>query len=271
MKSIQAKVCSSLLSGSEGDHVEKNTLVFVVGLHRSGTTLLARCLSKHKAFSGFSGTGVNMDEGQFLQSVMRGRDGRVLDSVGATALKPTMRLTERSRLATQSNAEKLWQEWATHWNTDKKFLVEKSPGNITKTRILQYYFPSAHFIVITRNPIIQVMAIRKWAGNRTYAQHFINWVTAHHFLKKDMGHLRNVSVVQYEELTKNPEKTLSRVFASLGVEMESEAAVGIAPKDSYYMTMWAKLRTSKSFRIQWLIMLPFLRSTARAWGYNLDK
>jgi len=44
-------------------------LVFVGGLHRSGTTPLTRCLAAHSQISGFEGTGVEEDEGQHLQTV----------------------------------------------------------------------------------------------------------------------------------------------------------------------------------------------------------
>ncbi|MDX6495571.1 MAG: hypothetical protein QOE17_1557, partial [Gaiellales bacterium] len=43
--------------------------VFVTGLHRSGTSLLARCIAQHPQVSAFSGTGVPEDEGQLLQGV----------------------------------------------------------------------------------------------------------------------------------------------------------------------------------------------------------
>ena len=44
-------------------------LVFVGGLHRSGTTPLTRCLAAHAQISGFAHTGVEEDEGQHLQTV----------------------------------------------------------------------------------------------------------------------------------------------------------------------------------------------------------
>jgi hypothetical protein len=46
-----------------------NKIVFIVGLHRSGTTLLEDIFSKHADVSSFENTGFPMDEGQYLQTV----------------------------------------------------------------------------------------------------------------------------------------------------------------------------------------------------------
>ena len=48
---------------------EDHQLVFVGGLHRSGTTVLAEMIASARSASGLENTGVMMDEGQFLQDV----------------------------------------------------------------------------------------------------------------------------------------------------------------------------------------------------------
>src|SRR6516225_3599330 len=99
-------------SGRTTSALEGHRFVFVAGLHRSGTTLLARLLAAHPEISGFSGTGVPADEGQHLQSVYPkdteyGRPGRF-------GFAPESHLTEASHLVSEESADKLFDEWSAH-------------------------------------------------------------------------------------------------------------------------------------------------------------
>src|SRR5690348_9288269 len=87
--------------------------VFLAGLHRSGTTLLARLLAAHPEVSGFSGTGVPADEGQLLQSVYPA--AKEYGGPGRFGFAPESHLTEASPLASEENATKLLDEWSPHW------------------------------------------------------------------------------------------------------------------------------------------------------------
>ena len=96
--------------------MEGHQLVFLAGLHRSGTTLLARLLAAHPEISGFSETGVPADEGQHLQSVYP--LAQVYGGPGRFGFAPESHLTERSPLASQESARKLFEDWSPHWFTN---------------------------------------------------------------------------------------------------------------------------------------------------------
>src|ERR1041385_8014493 len=86
--------------------VEGHRLVFLAGLHRSGTTLLARLLAAHPEVSGFSDTGVPADEGQHLQTVYPA--AKEYGGPGRFGFAPESHLTEASPLVSEENARKLF-------------------------------------------------------------------------------------------------------------------------------------------------------------------
>ena len=65
-------------------------IIFVGGLHRSGTSILARSIAAHPSISAFSNTGVPEDEGQHLQTVFQ--PAYAYGSPGTFAFNPEARL-----------------------------------------------------------------------------------------------------------------------------------------------------------------------------------
>ena len=122
--------------------------LFIIGLHRSGTTLLSKAIAANKICSGFQDTGVPMDEGQFLQSVYP--VAKKFGGPGLFGFHKDSHLTENSPLLTQFNKNLLKIEWEKFWDLSKELLVEKSPPNILKTRFLQEIFPNSYFLLITK-------------------------------------------------------------------------------------------------------------------------
>jgi hypothetical protein len=183
-----------------------------------------------------------MDEGQHLQRVYVGALGRM----DRWAFAPEAHLTEKH--ATPDNARKLWEAWSPYWDLNARFLVEKSPPNLTKMRYLQELYPHARFITMTRHPVVQALAVRKWAGIRTgrygigLPRLVEHWVHAHEVFADDAEHIENLLVIRYEHLTREPEDVLSRVAAFLGTPPIPADTVDVRRSDTYeraWRATWA--------------------------------
>jgi len=187
-----------------------HALVFVGGLHRSGTSLVASLLTAHPAASGFSGTGVPEDEGQHLQVVYP--TARAFGGPGRFALAEEAHLTESSALSTDASRDALLASWTPHWDLRRRVLVEKSPPNLIRSRFLQALFPGARFVMVQRHPVAVALSTRRWAPELTVESLLEHWFFAWEVFGADRPHLEHVHVVRYEALVADP----AGVTAALG-------------------------------------------------------
>jgi len=247
--------------------MEGHRFVFLAGLHRSGTTLLARLLAAHPQISGFSGTGAPADEGQHLQSVYpsdheHGRPGRF-------GFAPEMHLTETSPLVSEENAQKLFEEWTPHWDLSRPLLLEKSPPNLLKTRFLQALYPDSSFVVIVRHPIPVSIPTAKWPGTRRYDRMLEHWLHAHRLFEADREHLERVHVLQYEELVRDPATVLRETFEFLELDPipPSEPVDGGA--NAKYFGRWQELKRDPRMRAYLDLVSLWYERRVRRYGYSL--
>ncbi|HZT93919.1 MAG TPA: sulfotransferase [Gaiellaceae bacterium] len=248
--------------------MEGHRFVFVAGLHRSGTTLLARLLAAHPEISGFSDTGAPADEGQHLQSVYpsdheHGRPGRF-------GFAPEMHLTESSPLASEESAKRLFEEWSPHWDLSRPVLLEKSPPNLLKTRFLQALYPGSAFVVIVRHPIPVSIPTAKWRGTRRYDRLLQHWLRCHALFEADREHLERVHVLHYEQLVRDPAAVLRATFEFLELDPIPPQEEVDAGANEKYFRRWEELKRS-DLRMRAFLDLVSLRYERRVrhYGYSL--
>lgn len=197
--------------------IEPSRLVFLGGLHRSGTTPLARLLAQHPDISGLTNTGVREDEGQHLQPVYP--KAKVFGGSGRFARDPRAHLTEESALLAAGAPQAMLDAWLPHWDTDRRLLLEKSPPNIIMGRFLQECFPGSALVVVVRHPVTVALSTKKWrrfsSGDprrfESLSRLVEHWLIAHDTLANDLANLDRTAVVHYETLVSTPGPELGRL------------------------------------------------------------
>jgi Sulfotransferase family len=242
-------------------------VLFVCGLHRSGTSLVHRCLARHPEVSGFNDTGVPEDEGQHLQTVFAPayRHG----GPGRFGFDPKSHLTEDSPLVTDANREQLLAEWGRHWRAGAGLYVEKSPPNLVRTRFLQAMFPRASFLVVVRHPAAVAGATQKWS--RTPSTSLVHhWVVCHETLRADAPHLERVRIVRYEELVADPDGSLAGVYEWLGLSPQPSGEQVRSDVNARYFARW-RSRARLLGRVDRALAARRYEHDVRRWGYSLNE
>lgn len=259
-------------------------LVFIGGLHRSGTSLVHRCLSDHPDISGFSGAGVAEDEGQHLQSVYP----RAIEhgGPGLFGFDPRAYLDETSALVSESSADRILQDWTKHWDTTRSVLVEKSPPNLIRTRFLQALFPGCRFIIVMRHPIAVGYATQKWTTwlpwlrplgvpDRRLPHVWIHvlvrhWLTCHESFERDRAFLEKVHILRYEDFVERPQESLDEIHSFLGLEPAPIARQVRTGVNDRYWESWLSLKNRPTGRPYWTWVVRRFEDRVRRFGYSLS-
>ncbi len=212
--------------------------VFMGGLHRSGTTLLASLVGTNPRIAGFRRTGAPMDEGQYLQTVcpydeQHGGPGRF-------AYAPEAHMTEHDVLATPATARLLRAQWGRYLDAGRPVALEKSPPNMLRFRFFQHLFPGSRFVLVLRHPVAVSMSTLKWTPALTVRELVEHWLHAQDLAAADAAHLDDLLTVRYEDLMTDPAATLDGIGAFCGIgpgfrlgELDPEA-------DARYLSAWRR-------------------------------
>ncbi|MCK0168503.1 sulfotransferase [Jannaschia sp. S6380] len=198
----------------------RHRYLFVGGLHRSGTSLVARMAASLPGAGGIQGAPVPENEGVYLQGAiphdaLKGRPMRF-------ATDPAEHLTEASPLNRLETRQRMEADWTPWFRPDLAWRVEKSPVNLTRMRLLQQLFPLSQFLVVLRHPEAVAAAMSKWTDRHPGAL-MDHWLEAHERLVRDLRHLHAVLILRYEDVVRDPGATIRGLSAFLDVVAPTDA------------------------------------------------
>ena len=193
--------------------------VFVGGLHRSGTSLVARIVGGLPGVASIRGADVPEDEGAYLQGAIphTARHGAPMHF----AADPEQHLIEGCRWDRLEVRERMEADWAP-WFGPGPWRVEKSPVNLVRTRLLQQLFPRAQFVLVLRHPQAVAAAVAKWV-DRPAGALVDHWIEAHRVVAGDLPFLHAALVLRYEDLVARPDAVRRALAAFLSVPPEGAA------------------------------------------------
>ncbi len=246
-----------------------NKILFICGLHKSGTSLLHSILKKHPQISGFEDTGVPKDEGQHLQNVFP--PAIKFGGPGKFGFKKKAHITESSPLISKKNREKLFAQWGKYWDTDKEILIEKSPPNIIRTRFFQEMFPGSYFVIILRHPVAVSLATRRWWRWIFFSINSLinHWVKCYNLFERDRQYLNNYMIIKYENFISAPQEYINNICEFAGINSfkpEINVDSGVNQK---YFERYLKARKNIFFKNRIKKTINKFETEVNAFGYSL--
>ncbi len=217
----------------------EDKFVFLAGLHRSGTSLLHEILREHVDISGIKDVaGAAEDEGQHIQTVYE--PAKAYGGPGKFAFDKRSYMDESHPLATKENAELIFSQWSKHLDLSCRYLIEKSPPNIVRTRFLQKLFPGSKFIIILRHPLAIAYATKKWKKLSSIRSLVDHSLLAYEILFKDLEYLNSVYILKYEDFVQEPQEQIDRIYEYLDLEPKQITHVIRSNVNEKYFNMWEK-------------------------------
>ena len=189
------------------------TPVFIVGMLRSGTTLVDRMLGNHSAVYALG------------ETEMLDRLAESLSQHAGVSYPVCLR-----RL-TAEHLEMLAQEYRSRWPreaNEARYIVDKNPLNFMHIGFIAQLFPDARFIHCTRDPRDTALSI--------FFQHFAHTRNAYAYDLEDIGHFylgyhklmlhwqsmyaNTIHRIEYEAMVSDPDAGMHKLLDFLGLDWE---------------------------------------------------
>lgn len=183
--------------------------IFVIGLPRSGTTLVSEILAAHEAV----GNAGEIETITYLAAMMRGSLAVARMDESLAALGP-----EKVR-----GLARIYQDAARLLVPDKPLSVDKMPNNFLYVAEIATLFPEARFIDCTRHPgDIFISAVQTEMNEaHSYSYDPADFALYHRHQRRLMRHWQEalpgrIFELSYEDLVTSPRDVVARLLAFLG-------------------------------------------------------
>jgi hypothetical protein len=220
--------------------------VFVVGAHRSGTTWVFEALSAHPEVAGVFES--------YLFAPRAGFAGLLHDELWRHGVQGHSRnLTGHGvgvgQLVDRATAIDAVRDLSGRWlgeaiGTDDRYLVEKTPEHYMTVRLIAEVFPSARFVHVLRDgrdvAVSMRAAGRTWQPSWKALTYGPPWFAARRWAqtvataRRELMQIANPSLeVRYEDLHRDPEQTLRRLFDFCDIPVDDAMLSDIATRTSF--------------------------------------
>jgi len=208
---LKQLVTAEFVRGAGGANIDGPVPIFIVGLPRSGTTLLDRILDNHPDVVS---TGERIDFPRQLRWVANRHGHELIDA----ALLDRLSSVDYAQLGERYLAQ-------TQWRAQGSLLfVDKLPANQMLLGLIHRALPQAPILHMVRVPMDVCFSNYKALFGESYPYSYEKSALAAHYVQYRalMEHWHAVMPgrvldVPYTELVRNPESVLPRVFAHCGL------------------------------------------------------
>jgi len=222
-------------------------VVFIVGLPRSGTTLIEQILASH---SKVEGAGELADVPSVIGEESRRRGKPFPQWVGELGPADWERLGRR------------YLERTAHWRQQRPISIDKLPGNWIFIGAIAAMLPTARIVVCRRDPLETCLSCyRQHLDNNEYTRDFRDLGAYWRDFDRGVKHwlaLYPTHIYEsiYEDLVAAPEASIRNLLAFCGLEWE--------PGCLQFHTNTRHVRSPSATQVR----EPLRRDTARAWRYG---
>ena len=264
----------SRINGPERDESSKPGPIFIVGLPRSGTTLLEQIISSH----------ADVSAGDELTIIYELVDGEAQRILGAERDYPACLLGSQA-----SDWAKLREYYLRRARKlvpgATRFFTDKMPLNLTQLGLIHLMFPGAPIIHIVRHPLDTCLST--FSSNFTHlpfacdliqiAHQYVRSIQLAEFYNKQFD-LR-YTVLRYEDLLRDLEKSSRAVLDHIGLSWDPTCLKyfdnqRVANTESYAQVREA-IYTSSRYRYKNYIkhlqsIIPILKPVITHLGYEIE-